>query len=389
MAIHPGTINDIRYLKRNRIVAEQQLQSSWYRELIHSYGIDASYFRQDFDAFTSTTPTSAKNYDPIYGEQTSLSYWLSAEIVVYMEALGDQALLNKLGIETNGDFDAYILIDDFSEQFRDLVGVSATDEFITSLSGDINFGVGLLSGEVSNDDLNGYTSAYVNFDLVTSGYLSGGISGEISGVVSGIYNADYTRHPRLYSDYIYKSGSYSDRAVLGSVSGILSGNINTNWNGTAIGAASGILGYYVDDSKDGGGNNWCISPKVGDFFRLDFYSEEGGSVRDNHEEYEITQVVDRNLQVDGLNPLLSKYVWQMACVRRDPSYEDVIGASDNLNPNLDGTNGQKEEEFTTDKEFHNDRIEDASNEIFDYSEDIIDEWHGLNSDAIYGGYDRD
>lgn len=386
MAVHPGTINNIRYLKRNRIVSEQQLQRSWYRELIHSYGVDASYFRHDFDAFTTL---SAKNYDAIYGEQSALSYWLSAGVIVYMEAQGDQALLNKLGIETNGDFDAYILVDDFSEQFRDLVGTATTDDLTSLISGSFTNNYGLMRGDVSNADLNGLTSGWVNLDVTTSGYLSGAISGDISGIVSGIYDYEYTRYPRLYSDHIYRSGAYTDRVVLGSLSGTLSGNF-VNDTGYAIGSVSGTLGYYVDDpSRDGGGNNWFIAPKVGDFFRLDFYSEEGGSIRDNREEYEITQVVDRNLQVDGLNPLLSKYVWQMACVRRDPSYEDVIGAPDNVNPELDGTDGQKEEEFTTSKSFHNDWIEDASNDIFDYSEDIVDENDGLNSDDVYGGYDLD
>ena len=100
MAIHPGTINtrnDLRYLKRNELQPVQQLQKNYYRELIHSYGVDAVYFRHNIDAFDDDIELSAKNYDAIYGEQSNMSYWLSAPIVVFMASMGDTLLMNKLG----------------------------------------------------------------------------------------------------------------------------------------------------------------------------------------------------------------------------------------------------------------------------------------------------
>jgi hypothetical protein len=433
---HPGTINEIRYLKRDTIKSEQQLQRGYYRELIHHYGVDATYFRHNVDAFQSV-PLSAKNYDAVYGEQAYTAYWLSGSVIVLMESQGDVAILNKFGIETDGDFDAYILIDDFTEQFRDLVGTSTSDQFSTNLTADIfEGGNGLLSGTLSNTHLNGWTSAVLDFSSVgpfadsliatslesmISGVTSGSVSGTfsdtlvdtasatvyatlsaqnvVSGVlsgditsgytvsISGDYSEGFTRYPKLYHDQMYRPGAYTTRVVLGEVSGTYSGTLNSSLSGYLVGSATGTLGYYTEESRDGGGRDWLIAPKVGDFFRLDFYSND--DLEDNREEYEITQVVDRNLQVDGLNVHLSKYVWQMACVRRDPSHEDVIGAIGNLDDTLDGS-GTNEEEFTRDlEEIHNDWIEEESNELFDYSEDIIDEYDGLNSDDVYGGYDLD
>jgi len=365
MAKHPGTITSLRYANRRILEPEQQLQRNYFRELIHSYGVDASYFRHNVDAYQ----LSGTDFDYIYGEQPAKSFWLSAHVVIYMESKGDIELLNKFGFETDGDMEAFILIDDFTEQFRDLVGTTTSANFVTSLIGAMTSGTGYVSGSVSNS--------------ILDGWVIDTISGNTSGYLSGTFDQPFVRNPRLYNDYVYKTESYDDRNTYGTLSGSWSTTLDNTLNGEVSGSAEGILGYHIETSTvDGGGPNWNIAPKAGDFFRLDFHDE-------NHEEYEITKVIDRNLQIDGLNPLLSKYVWQMTCVRRDPSYEDVIGASNNIDSSLDGTDGRKEEEFTNEKYENNEWIEDSSNDIFDYSEDAIDDYDGINSDDVYGGYDID
>jgi hypothetical protein len=234
----------------------------------------------------------------------------------------------------------------------------------TILSGNVSSGSGIIRGDVINSDLSGYTSAEVSFGS--------------SGDVSGIFTGTYTRYPKPHVDYFYKTEAYSERVVNGTLSGTYVGSLDGNLSGTLSGFAAGDLSYFVDTStNDYEGPNWKIAPKVGDFFRLDFHD-------DNHEEYEITELIDRNLQIDGINPLLQKYVWRMACVRRDPSYEDVIGTDGNLNPDIPGGGGEKEEEFTRNKFESNEWIEDASNDILDYSSTYID--GELNCDDIYGSY---
>ena len=370
MATHPGTINtrqQLRYLDRNELDPVQQVQRNYYRELIHSYGVDAIYFRHDVDAFNDALALSAKNFDFIYGEQTATSYWLSAPIVIYMVSQGDTLLMNKFGQETDGDMDSYVLIDDFTEGFRDLVGLSANNTFSDTVSSSVTSGSASFLYDIINSDLSGYTSASNIFAS--------------SGVVSAEFTTTYIRYPKLYSDYMYHSEAYTDRVVLGSIYTFLSGTLDNQLNGTINGSISGDLDYYTEQSRDGGGPNWKISPKVGDFFRLDFHDE-------NHEEYEITSLVDRNLQTEGINPLLDKYIWHMTCNRRDPSHEDVIGSPESTLPDLTGVDGILDEIFTADKFYSNEKIEETSNdEIFDYSEDAIDEYDPAGSDKIYGFYD--
>jgi len=366
MAEHPGTIKNLRYANRKLLDPEQQLQRNYFRELIHSYGVDTSYFRHNVDAYE----VSGVNFDYIYGEQPATSFWLSAHVVVYMESKGDIELLNKFGFETDGDMESFILIDDFTEQFRDLVGTTTSAIFSVPLYGNVTAGDGYISGTVENTILDGWV-------------IDDNITEYSSGFVSGTFSEGFTRDPRLYNEYVYKSDSYDDRVVYGTLDGSWSGTLTSGLIGEISGTATGLLGYHIETSTvDGGGPNWMIAPKAGDFFRLDFVDE-------NNEEYEITKVIDRNLQIDGLNPLLSKYIWQMTCVRRDASYEDVLGAQDNMDPSLDGLHGQKEEQYTTDKLENNEWIEEESNALFDYSEEIVDDYDGLNSDDVYGGYDLD
>lgn len=373
MAVHPGTINsraELRYLQRNELTPVHQLQNNYYRELIHSYGVDAIYFRHNADAFNEDIPLSGKNFDFIWGEQATISYWLSAPIVVYMSSLGDTILLSKLGQETDGDMNAYVLIDDFTENFRDLVGKQTVYSMNNSISATVTSGVLIFNEDIIDTDLSGYTSGTTTF--ITSG------------LVSAEFTTSFIRYPKKFSDYMYKCEAYTEQTVLGSILTTLSGTIDQNLNGTLVGTISADLGHYIEESRDGGGPFWKIAPKVGDFFRLDFHDG-------NHEEYEISKVIDRNLQSEGLNPLLSKYVWHMTCGRRDPSYEDVIGSPDSLLPEFQGVDGQSEEEFTDDKFTNsNEIIERVSNDqLFDYSESIIDRYDGLNSDNIYGEYDID
>jgi hypothetical protein len=353
-------ITNLRYLKRNQLESEQQLQRGWYRELIHSYGLDASYFRHDATPFEEP---SANGYCYTYGEKANMSYWLSAGIVVFMESMGDAAILNKFGIETDGDMDAYILIDDFTEQFRDTIGTAQLEDFTSvTLTGTLSGGEGILSATFDNGDLKAYTSAFV--------------SGFISGAISGLYNEGALRIPKKHHDLIYKSEAYEDRRIDGIVSGSWTGSLDMSGYGLVSGAVQAPLTYINDDPGKHGGPDWNIAPQVGDFFRLDFSD-------DNHEEYEITRLFDRDLNADGINHLLDKYVWHITCVRRDPSYENVIGDS------IPGMETPTEEEHTNPPLESNYRIETESNEIFDYELSASNDFDGIDCDDVYGAYGID
>lgn len=353
-------ITNLRYLRRDQLASEQQLQRGYYREIIHSYGCDCSYFRHDANPYEEP---SGFNYDYTYGEKANMSYWLSAPMVVFMESMGDAAILNKFGIETDGDMDAYILIDDFTEQFRDAIGTRQQQNFTAvTLTGFLSAGEGILSASFNNGELDAYTSGYV--------------SGFISGAISGLYEEDALRVPKLYHDLIYKSEAYTERRIDGSVSGSWNGTLDLSGTGYVSGVVNAPLTYINEDPGKHGGPNWNIAPQVGDFFRLDFNE-------DNHEEYEITRLMDRDLQTDGINHLLSKYVWHITCVRRDASYENVVGDQ------IPGMETSVEEDHTRTKIESNYRIETESNEIFDYETTPTDEVDGIDCDDIYGAYGID
>ena len=352
---HPGTITNLRFLKRNNLHSEQDLQKNYFREIIHSYGIDCYYFRHDANFFEQP---SAIYVNYVYGEKTTMSYWLSSSMVVYMEMHGDSIILNKFGLETDADGSCFILIDDFTEKYRDIIGTEKQDTFNTIITGNVSAFFSEPSGKIYNIDLDGFTSSH--FDFGTSGNFN------------GIYSGEFIRTPKLYNNYVYKSGSYNTRKTLGTLSGLYSCTVDESGNGFLSGEISGILQYHIEDPGKHGGPNWKIAPQVGDFFRLDFSDE-------NHEEYEITRVYDRNLKSDGLNPLLSKYVWKCDVVRRDPSYESVVGD--------ETTEGHSEEEFTNDRQIVADFDKIVSDQIFDYDKQIVDNIDDkIDLDKVYGDY---
>lgn len=97
----------------------------------------------------------------------------------------------------------------------------------------------------------------------------------------------------------------------------------------------------------------------------------------------MTKVYDSKLtNEDGLNSLLNRYTWKLACVRRDPSYESVINAN----------NGVKVEEILTqDRTDQNDWHKNISDTVFEYKSQTPDITTGApdnltNLDSVYGQY---
>jgi hypothetical protein len=380
-----GATNSVRYLDRNLLGPQQEITKGLFNEIIRQYGVDVTYFRHNTTAFESP---SSSIYNYTYGEETTKVYSLSADMIVYMEMQGDSLLLSKFGMETDGDATIFIGKEPFTEQYRDLIGTQVTNPLYSSVSGTLSGFSGIISGTVINSDLNGFTSAQIvvsedtiqcvredediNFSrtIETEQFRGFEVSGlcPISGDFFGLYEENWLRTPKPFVRYMKETtGYYTDRSVLGILSGGVDGYIDVSGNGWVSGNISGDLTYF----NDWAGNespNWEISPQVGDFFRISFDEF-------NYEEYEVTQIRDRDLNADGLNPLLSRYIWKLDCVRRDPSYE------------LDGSGNVIEEAITSDKRHSSDLAETVSDDIFDYGTEEID---SVDSDpdqtSIYGGY---
>ena len=353
-------VENLRYLKRYNFASEQNLQAGYFREIIHQFGIDTVYMRNDLDFYESPSGTMA-NYT--YGESTSSTYTLSADLIVYFASENDVFMMNGLGIQNDGSHKIYFMIDDFYEKFRDQIGTVTSGEFTDiPLYAEISIGTGILSGNLSADEFDAVTSGYIDFMGTTgevSGYYNRGIIAKYKAVNQLIY------HPRYYR--------YDDRYISGDAFGTFSGTIDASGNGTLVGTASSEL-LYITGPTENTGPYWNIAPQVGDFFRIDFQSDNlPGYIGENHEEYEITQVNDRNLLDNETNPLLGTYVWICDIVRRDPSYENII-------------TDQTEEEHTTSKLEENIWHENISNSIFDYTKQDADNHDTVNMDNVYGGY---
>lgn len=352
MTNYPGTISDLRYLKRNDLVPTQQVQKGYYREIIHSYGIDTTYFRHNCTFYPYS---SGNNVNYTYGEKSTLSYTVSSPLIILTEMFTDVNLLNKFGIETNANGSCYILMDDFTESFRDTTGVYTSAYITSTLSGSVSAFNTTLSAYFTNSELNCYSiSSLINIP-------SGSIYGDI-------YLNTFIRVPTRYNDYTAFSSYYTQRYIDGSANGSYNGTVDISGNGSITGTISASLNYYSTDTTIFG-PNWKISPQVGDFFRISFDEI-------NSEEYEVTRVYERSLQTDGLNPLLYRYVWKMDVIRRDPSYESVTVST------------SAEEQFTTNKVEENNWHDVVSNAIFDYQNQTASEApdNKTDLDKVYGGY---
>jgi len=108
------------------------------------------------------------------------------------------------------------------------------------------------------------------------------------------------------------------------------------------------VGKYIDK----------IHPEVGDVVTIDFPDEN------NREQYEITDAFDKQLQSDGISPLLHKYIWKCNAKRHIDNYNmiEYNEANDRL------------EEKTKYQQVVDNKI------VSEYS--IYDD----DQDAVYGGY---
>ena len=342
------TETDLRYLKNTHLEPERLMVKEWFRDLIHNYGIDVCYFRKHLSFYE--VPSGMANYT--YGEETTSTYYLSAPMVIYCEVLSDSHLLNGFGIQTNMDIKAFCTIDDFKYQFEDLLGTLTSGFFISTLSGQLTNYKGYVSGSFANQDISGITSGYVEINL--------------SGQVCADYDFGIVDYKPVNPNILFPNYYSYFRTTTGMIAGTWTATVDASGNGSISGDAESVIWYFTPPEKNHGPGWLDIAPQVGDFFRIQFDDS-------NHEEYLINEVTNRLLTSDGLNPLLSKYIFKMTCVRRDPSYENLT----------DGTT--PEEEKTTSKIEQNTWHENVSNNIFDYV-NPVDAVDGANSDSVYGKY---
>jgi len=361
----------LQYLNAMDNESTRRTMSGYYHDLVTSYGINVEYFRKEQN-FTTDDGTSGVHSVHIYGEDETAEFYLRAPMQVYMEMQGDSFLLSKFGISTSGDASVYFTIQMFNDQFRDQLGKIAMDYFSSSVVSSIEDGKTVLRGTVINSDLMGKWE-YVP----TEAELAAG-----SFDISVTIERDLTM---INPDIIFPSYYYEpDRTITPEssvTSGELTGTISVNVDGTCTGTVSGEIEYHIQ-SPEIEAEGWELAPQVGDFFRFEY-----GTTRAKIEDYEITRIYDRNLQTDGLNPLLGTYIWRCDVVRRETSHETISAKNDD---GSDIENNPADILFPSPEEpKENVVIENASNVIYDYAQTeggLNPEVDIINQDDIYGGY---
>lgn len=338
---------DLRFLRKKSLEHERKMYENYFHDLIYNYGVDTTYFRHDtkFPERFDLTPALTGLEDLIYGENANMEFYLSGDMIVYIEVENDIFELNKWALLPNENINIYFTVGDFNTKFAPQLG----------------------SKKVFSDSIefSGLISTSGTFE-VSADFNASGLSGSISTVISanpGSYSvSSFTVYVNTTSGYLIPVNEYIASPKYYKVSGgdymaASYGSINVGTSSYEGSALVGVL-YYEPISPNKYNTN--IMPKVGDFFRMTFFDN-------NYEEYEITNIADRVLTTDGINPLLGKYIWKCSAIRRNPSHEDVIG--DNKMENKSMHEIQNLESYA---------VETLADTIYSYT--------GSADDEVYGGY---
>lgn len=347
--------NYVQFLNQANLERQQKLVRGYYQQLIRMYGVTVDYFRRSYDFYDPDGLLNIDgNFDWTYGYDSQYEYGNETEMIGYIEMGNDAFIFSMVGADSEQDGKIFFSKEQFELDMLDAVGVITTGSI--SASGTIDF-----------------TDYYGLYDVTTD-------VGPFQVTVSGDVTIDETDHPAdwngtrtltvteinttvnsdIAGDKSYVKNWVVQGSILGSITG-LDGTIDENGDGTLQLDISGNLVYNVPPT-DAQTNGWGIAPQVGDFIRITF--GDGTT-----EDYEFTEVSDRDLNNDGISPFLGKFVWKCQFTRRSASHETVPSGS------------IANEVFEND--YLNQQIviqDDLSDKIYDYDTET-------ESDSdVYGGF---
>lgn len=354
--------DDLRFLKRRNVANTAQVYRNMVSDYIRANGVDCIYYRRGYTNFDGNE--ERRTSDPIYGADPTAPYVVKASMVVFMEVMADSYLLNRFGIQSEAEVQAYIGIDDFVEKFKPYIGKVEQRNYSTKVGGTVDSGI--VRGIIDADEVYGEVIGEIPKSI--------GITG--SATLTGLRFRPL-RRPKDKSLF-FKSHSYD----LGSCRySMFSAQVKIDESsGKVRGVASGSISHPIDCAENQS-SNYRMRPQVGDLLVLD---NPDTMLQDK---YEITRV-DRRSLGSGLvyNPLLDAYCYIVTCVQHRDSYEEVkadtviqddvdsvlnaIGSVPSKNELESDDSPVKEESELVDK---------ASKKIYDYSQNG-------DKDNEYGGY---
>ena len=349
-----GPVDVLQYFKKEHVASEQRIFLDYFRDITRAYGISALYFKQE-NKFPNRL--YERFQDLIYEEHIPV-YSASAEIRMYLETATDAFMLTKFGIEPDQKYTAYFMMKDFEFAFVDLADqkwVSGGFENIIQISG--------YSGTISSE--------FISEDDFISGVISSQIIIPTSGNVDGVASATYSN----YNNYIYTNPDIYWpnkwdylKTTFSSFHGPYSGFVDENGNGEISANLRGVIIYKkLSDLERNPYKK--VKPIPKDYFVIPFTEE-------NNEEFEITHVISRNLTPNGINPLLTHYIFACNVQRREYSHEEGLGSSE------EAISAAVELQ----KVLHDSKEYLSDNNMIDYNLKDIDIIDKAKSDRVFGGY---
>lgn len=354
--------SELRFLKNRNTETQRDVYRNMISDYINHNGVDVVYYRRGYSFFEKDK--DKKTSDPVYGADPTAPYNLKANMVVFIENLADSYLLNRFGIQTESEVQAYIGIRDFVERFKPILGREVQKQYSIRIKGSLD--CGYVSGILNTPEIYGRVIGRVPKKVNTN-----------SATLTGLYFEPLPR-PK---DLLYKKSLAYD--VCDCTASLFSAVVDIDQKtgcitGMAVGSITHKNGYADNQSSE-----YEIRPQVGDLIVLD---NDASMLQ---EKFEITRV-DRRAQGSNLiyNPMFDAYCYIVTCVQHRDSYEDVVVEEDHyIQDNLDSIfnpSGSVAEKNELDSNIEG--IKERISENQEYAKDQFDYSQNDNKDDAYGGY---
>jgi hypothetical protein len=369
MSIRHNNNQEIRYIKHQNLKEEARIIANYYRDLIHSYGMDCIYHKSTVDLPTefSTVLTSNNILKQAYGYNPDIEFVLSANLITYTEVDEDIFVLDRIGIKNDQKISFYFDATEFATSFMTSLGqfkeypivetevtgiIRANDNgrlyFETEISSavltgevvcntliDINGGTAADTDETYNNELIAGSANALSASTIFIGHEKdnganyGPYDGNPKNPKKGLVSCIVKSHSKPVfklpvNEYIARSFSYE--ATDGEVSIVVYFKYDLYPDGRYKGVIQGTVLYYDLNLISTFAQK--IKPNVGDIIVLD--TSWGDIV------YEVNEVKNQGLTSnDSLNPLVHKYIFKLAAQKRINSYEDTAPIEDATQAKLD------------------------------------------------------
>ena len=276
----------------NRQTVSHDLIRNYYDNMIRMNGVDLAYFRK-YNTFFKEGKENHANI--IYGEDTTAEYYISADVRAFLNISKQDFTFNMMGYEAMEEIEIFISIEDFRARFTSLIGTVSSEVFYVPVHGDL------------------LTNEYFGVIDVPEFYAE--FYGTLPNNDRFLTNVYPETKERATNSQFFKSLARVSNLypLTGTLEGWLYPEEERGYK--LSGYLSGELSYHTFNNIENS-PGWNIAPQVGDFFKL-----KAGEIE---EEYEINQIIDRQLtNQGGINPLLGKYIFICKAVRRNSSHEEI------------------------------------------------------------------